>query len=203
MPTYTRPIFNKLVSFCCVGYTIESFTSPSNVTVSGVDTLGGDVFAVARASYRHPGDSSSGYPAGEYVEEVSSNNSYYPSHYSFDGNSSTFSVTSAYQGYNGYFFIYNPDPINIESITITMRSSIYGIRSFYLQYSDDNETYTTLEYFNAGSTSPSTWNITVTPYNGYHKYYRWEIDRGSRDSTSYRNVQMTNIVLRGTKKVIG
>ena len=180
--------------------TITSFTSPSNLTSSGVDTLGGNIFAVARAGIIPPADASTNNPAGSYWEEVSTD-SWYPPYLAFDNSSSTYGIVPAYQDYPGYLIIYNPNPFNIESISIQNRSSTYGIRSFYLQYSDNNETYTTLEYFNYGNTAPSSWNINVTPYEGYHKYYRWEIDRGSGNSTSYRNVQMKNIVLTGTQLV--
>lgn len=197
MTTYSRPIFNIPVSFSSSPvvyvYKTVAFTSPSNLTSSGV--LGGDNFAVKSGFCRHPNDGGTG-----AYEENDDTISTYPTWYAFDGSMSTFCVIQAYQDYPGYLYIYNPDPINIESITITMRSSTYGIRSFTLQCSDDGNNWSNIEYFNAGSTSPSTWNITVTPYSGYHKYYRFEIDRGSRDSLSYRNVQMSNIVITGTKK---
>ena len=170
---------------------IKEFVSPSNLTSNG--TLGGDSFAVKSGFFRHPSDGGN----GEYEEWDDTET--YPAWYAFDSSNSTFCLIPAYPEYLGYLYIYNPDPINIESMVITMRSSTYGIRSFTLQYSDDGETWYAIEYFNAGNTSPSTWNITVTPYSGYHKYYRFEIDRGSRDSLSYRNVQMANIIITGTK----
>ena len=173
--------------------TITSFTSPSNLTSSGI--LGGDTFALIRYyAYR---DSSQSYDYSWKTEE----NDSHPAWHAFDSSSSTFTYVGAYAEKHGFLYIYNPNSFNIESISIRNSCSTYGLRSFYLQYSDDNETYTTLEYFNYGNTAPSSWNINVTPYEGYHKYYRWEIDRGSRDGVSYSNVQMSNIVLRGTQLV--
>jgi len=196
MTTYSKPIFNIPVSFSSSPivyvYKTVSFTSPSNLTSNG--TLGGDSFAVSRYYWSN----------GEYlfVDDLPENaNDEHPAWKAFDSSSSTFNYIWANEDHHGYMIIYNPDPINIESITITMRSSTYGIRSFYLQGSNDGINYTNIEYFNAGNTSPSTWNITVSPYNGYYKYYRWEVDRGSRDSSSYTSVQMSNIVITGTKKV--
>ena len=164
---------------------VTSFTSPSNMTSSG--TLGGDSFAVSRyyvpnglSTYRWEGD------------ETNSLHMYL----AFDSSSSTFCYVKTTSTKHGYFFVYSPNPFNIESMTIKMRSSSYSLRDFMLQYSDDNVSYTDIERFS--TTATSTWNITVTPYEGYHKYYRFEIyTAGSADSTA----QMTNIVLIGTQLV--
>ena len=176
---------------------VIAFTSPSNLTSNG--TLGGDSFAVYSWAYRSPSDGST---AGTVWDETTDNNvSRYPAYNAFDASSSTFCVIPAYPDAHGFLIIYNPYPINIQAINITMRSSAYGMRSFYLQGSNDGVNYTNIEYFTQGSSSVSTWAINVTSYSDYYTYYRFEIDRGSRDSIAYANVQMKNIVVTGTQLV--
>jgi hypothetical protein len=129
--------------------TTSSWTRP-NLTANG--TLGGDSFAVSAEAY----STSASYQAWRAVDNSTSTSYYW------------------YSKSNGtrYYTFYNPDALKVSQIICYFTASNYRSNSLYIEGSNNNSNWVSIEStYSYTTSSPYTGTLVLTN-NDYYKYYR-------------------------------
>lgn len=160
-------------------YISSSWTRP-NLSSNG--TLGGTSFAV-------------------YSNSQYSNNT--QAWEAFDGTGK--STSSYYQGKkadNPYLIWYNPDPLNITSITymnLYQNAGNETPKSGYIYGSNTNGNWSTItSYSNSTATNYGTWSVNLSGNNSFYKYHKMTF-AGLPNTSTY--VACTELYLTGNKQI--
>lgn len=150
-------------------------------------TLGGDSFACIASN------------------EYTYGSTTYYAHLALDANNSTNWLTGTYSNTDLpiYLIFYNPEPLNVTSISVANRGTYNTYATEGNVYaSNDGNSYILLRSFtNSVSGTNNTWTIDLSSNSGTYKYYKLEITAGVWDKSKTNGMGISELQIIATQEV--